>query len=308
MKKKKIILIAAILGIAFTSSLFAGSESKLDLPGLNKSVNEGFVFIDGRYVQTPYKVTVQKGWLCINDIPAEKLSEWPLTEESSEKPKITEKVLKNTESTTNIEFWKYSAKMYRWIKRNIQGEKAQLKAIQLFYESMTFIKKVSISKNGGVDILLANGKIEHKACAESVPPIVTKKQKLEILERSRKSIEERLEKGDSYFFFPKLGERINFSLGRIGSCENLKLMTEVLTSGRTEKDKLNILFRMMLINEDEPETGLMLTRNFKPSEELNRRIAELIKATGVKPHTLKDLPKELPSVIATKQRRLDNLK
>ena len=267
-----------------------------------KKINSGFVFINGRYIESPYKVTIDEGWLAINGIRVKKLSEWPLTEESPEKPVIPERILKNAHSTFDLELWKYSAKMYRWIMRNIEKKEEQKKELKIFYESLPFVKQVNFSSSGEMNILLKNGKLEKWGSGfESVGPIVTKKQKLERLERRRKRIENRLEANHLYFFFGP--GRLSYTERH--AAENLKLMVEVLTSDKPEKEKLNILFRMQAIPESEPENALILIRNFRPSEQLNQRISILIKETGVTPHTLKTILKELPSVIEERQRKAE---
>ena len=284
--KRKIIMlrfkIAVILLILFGITMEA---QEINLRQKGEIANEGFVFIDGRYIESPYRVTVNNGWLEINNIRIKKLCEWPIVTESPEKPVVTQEMFKKAKNFADI------PGMYRWIMRNIKGIETQHKALKNFYESFLFVERATFPSKGRMNIMLKNGKTI-KYGLEGVPPIITKEQKLKSLERNKKRLAERLNKGDTYFFF-KSGIELTF--GKTKTAKNLKLIVEILESNRPDKEKINLLQRMVILPESASSAGEMLIRNFKSSEQLTERIDKFLEKQKIHPKTLKDIPKLLPS-------------
>lgn len=314
MKIFSYVLFFCICSGCVTYVALANGKSDKDLSTLKKNVkkiNSGFVFIEGKYISMPYMVTVKKGWLNINLIPVKKISEWPLSEESPNKPLVPAKVLANAKSSFDLELWKYSAKMYRWLERNNVKMQKKKEEWKNFYESAPFVKKVEFPNDNSLEmkIFLKNGTVEEwGGDGEAVEPIVTIKEQVENLENQRERMEKCLADNDVFFFFPENKGELTFGDNTIA--ESFNLLLKILASDRPEKEKLNILFRMMIIPENESKNGLVLIRNCKPSKELNARVGKVVDQFKIKdnnfhPYTLKDIPKELPSEILKRQHRKD---
>ncbi|GAF67976.1 unnamed protein product [marine sediment metagenome] len=141
------------------------------------------------------------------------------------------------------------------------------------------------------------------------------------LEVWRRSLTQTLLENRTLFFFgvPRgrccTAEFPNFPEGYFASFfwknpGDLRLVVEILTSDRPEAEKIELLGRTEILPS--PNMAKLrppsfadraaelrghyeaLIRNFRPSAQLDERIAALIKQTGVTPRTVKDLPDEIP--------------
>jgi len=210
--------------------------------------NNGFVFIDGKYINAPYIVTFHKGWLLINGIRIRKLSDWPISVESADKPQIPYEIIKNAKSFDDLlvpgkkDAW--DARMSRWISRNYKNPDDQRNEIKKFVESLPFVERVTFPSEDIMCVNLKNGKEKHFGIESLAGTVYTKEEINKDIERSRSNLEKRLAKSDTYIFLKK-GAEISF--GKQKSARDLKLMVEILESGRTNEEKINILKRMAII-------------------------------------------------------------
>jgi hypothetical protein len=87
---------------------------------------------------------------------------------------------------------------------------------------------------------------------------------------------------------------------------DLGLMTEILRSDRTKEEKIDLLQRMEFLPP--PSFGgtsmfLPLITQFQASEQLEERIGQLVKETGVEPRAIEDIPDEHPLERAMRLRK-----
>lgn len=229
-----------------------------------KISNDGFVFIDGKYIKIPYRVTVNKGWLELNNQKVRQLCLWPIVTESSKKPKMPQEQLKNAKSYKDVPF----SAMYRWIRRNIKGEQAQQDAMREFNESLPFVRKVSFPSRGRMNAELKNGKII-KWGLEGVPPIITKEDKLKMMENSRQNLVDRLKKGDLYLFYNK-GKKMTY--GEDQGVKKLLSVLEVMGSDHPDSEKISQLKSLGIVPEYPKDAGMIFIKNFQPSTQLKERL------------------------------------
>lgn len=203
-------------------------------------ISDGFVFVDGRYIDSPYIVTSDKGWLLVNDVRVRKMADWPIVIESDQKPQIPDAVLKSAQSFDDLKIGdgrdSWNGRMVRWINRTFPpGNADRRNELIKFYESLPFVDSVTYPESDFMTVTLKDGQVE--VLGFIVSPRLTREDILHGMEYTRRRLEERLSKGDVYLFF---SNGLELSFGQVKSATDLKLMVEVLQSERTEEDKVDI--------------------------------------------------------------------
>jgi len=263
----------------------------------------GFVFVEGRYVEFPYEVTSDKGWILINGLRAQKIANWPISVDSAKKPEIPEDLMRNAKSFDDLliaggkDAW--DARMSRWIGRNFSDLDAQKAELKGFYESLPFVDQVTFPRKGTMSVALSNGE-KILFGLDTPTPLTTKADALKRIEEAGARLEKRLAKGDTFLFF-KNGLELSF--GRAKGAKDLALMVEVLESERPRTQKIGILRRMAFIPEVEDRHISPLVTNFAHSEQLSARVQKLLKETGIKPRTLSEIPRLSPAQAERKRIR-----
>jgi hypothetical protein len=259
-----------------------------------KSIDSGFVFIDGKYIESPYKVTHDRGWMLVNNVRIFKLCKWPIRIKcplNPDFPEIPEDLLENAKSFDDLripaEKDAWHSRMARWISSTFSDPDFQLAELKRFYESLPFVDYVEIEDGGIIEVIQKSGDVHrfrHESCAHEG---WTKKSILEDIERRRLNLERRLAKGDTYLFFRR-GPEISFGISK--GERDLKLMVEVLDSNRTAKEKFRILQRMTILPNIEYASISSLIEDFSSSFQLRYRVNQLANSASIEPRILSDLP------------------
>lgn len=260
--------------------------------------NEGFLFINGKYIEAPYQVLHEKGWILINGIKIKKVSDWPIRLESPGKPQIPAAIIKNAKSFDDMavvgEKDNWSGRMIRWISRNYKGAKSKSAERITFYKSLPFVDEVKEHSNGNeLTLTFKDGSSEIYEF-ESIPPIehLTESDVLEEIEQLRMQMESRLASGGTHVF---LENGLEIAFGKQKAAKDLKLFYEVLSSDRTNDEKVSIMKRMNIFPEVKTKYFDDFLNSFQASPQLMERVNQLKTDTGISPRTLEDVPALSPA-------------
>lgn len=255
-------------------------------------VDEGFVFLEGRYIEAPYRVDQRGGSLFINGVFLRKCAGWPLRwfKPVTEDPGVPNGLTRDS----NMDDMRipgnppdsWDARKYRWLKANYTLDEARRLYIE-YLQTLPFVKSVRPVASGLILVEHFNGKIFHTTDLIKVRTPPTKDQIVQSIEQSRRYLEKELAKGVCFFFFAKGPE---ISCGRDGAARNLGLMAEILRSERPKEEKATLLRRMGLLPPGDFRGLDQFLTNFQVSDQLDKRLAALAKDMRVKPRRLEDLP------------------
>jgi hypothetical protein len=170
-----------------------------------KPITNGFVFVDGKYVEPPYIVTRQGNGLLINGHLIEEPCPWPIPEiskprESTTDPKTPVSIGRDT-SKYNKDLINYIGEKIAYLKHRY-GEEAMVHKMVQVYSNLPCIAKAEQDKDPQYIIVTwVDGHVEH---IRLIPPKRnmiewTREMVLERTDRDRSQYEERLNKGDYYF-------------------------------------------------------------------------------------------------------------
>ncbi|MDD4111328.1 MAG: hypothetical protein PHS54_07335 [Clostridia bacterium] len=279
--KKYLILILFCLVTLFCTSKIFGENSKPEIKlfiddfGINegKAIDNGFVFFEGQYIDAPYTVTRKGLAVFVNGRMVEKPIMWPRPDTTQNvDPKLPEGITRNS----NFEdIREHMHKKYLYIFQHYpEGE-----AVQNFvdyYRSLPCIKEVEFTSpdHSSIKVTFFSGKVQN----ERVRPFgknrnvkYDKETVLKIVESSREHLEERLQKGDTYFFFNTGGE---ITFGAVGSKETLPHIAKILRSSKPAKDKFKEVQKAGLPSVNERSFSSIVT-NFSASPQLEERLGKL---------------------------------
>jgi hypothetical protein len=113
----------------------------------------------------------------------------------------------------------------------------------------------------------------------SFGPPITQEDIAKMGEDSAKTLQSRLDKGDTYLFF---SNGLELSFGRMKGAKDLQLMCQVLASDRNKESKLAILQRMGILPVGNDQLVASLLTDFHVTEQLALRIKELEDISGIK--------------------------
>jgi hypothetical protein len=105
----------------------------------------------------------------------------------------------------------------------------------------------------------------------SFGPPITQEDIAKMGEDSAKTLQSRLDKGDTYLFF---SNGLELSFGRMKGAKDLQLMCQVLASDRNKESKLAILQRMGILPVGNDQLVASLLTDFHVTEQLALRIKE----------------------------------
>jgi len=302
-----------------------------------KPIDTGFVFIDGRYVEAPYTVSRRGRQIFINDILVCQQGEWPVADRHvREDPGPPPKEYENMKSFNDV---LASDSMAEWLNCHLERkrrylyehfpeEEADEKMLE-YYRQCPFVASARlVPEEGPVKVITKSGKEENMNLGPPLPHTVLHwdygvRDVLGGLEVWRRSLTQTLLENHTLFLFgvPLEGgctaEYPGFPKGyfvpwfqRSHYSVDLQLMVEILTSERSEAEKIELVGRMEFLPS--PNMAKLrhpsfadraaeirgyyeaLIRNFRPSAQLDERIAEMVEKSGVTPRTIQDLPDEIP--------------
>ncbi|MCX5647476.1 MAG: hypothetical protein NTX40_00015 [Planctomycetota bacterium] len=295
-----------------------------------KPIDTGFVFVDGCYVEAPYTVSRRGRQISINGILIYQWAEWPLMDRHvREDPGPPPKEYENMKSFNDV---LASDSMAEWLNCHLERKRRYLyehfpeeeakKKMLEYYRQCPFVASVNVPAEGPVEIVTKSGKKENMTTTPPLPHMpghwdFGAQDVLRGLEDWRNLLTRFLSENETRFFFGVPFQAYGTEISPRGYYPtswqrpgDLKLMVEILTSARSEAEKIELLGRLEFLPS--PNAGKFLhpvfaalaaetkghyetlIRNFRPSAQLAERIAEMVKKSGVTPRTIKELPDEIP--------------
>jgi hypothetical protein len=274
-------------GVMLAMSLFAVNDQDKKTFKIGKSVNSGYLFYDGGYVEAPYEFTRRGFAVFVNGHKIyfpEGAIKYLLRNRNIENVNIAE-IPKNItyEEFNNPEkpWGAYEAKTIENIIEKYPQD--YMRHIVSFYRKLPFIKKVSVDESipnsidietyrgdkTGVDFnSFLNGENE-----KAIPVTKSDVEKLvekECAEKNRKA----LEKGCCVFLFSSSPARFVMPPGDV--MNNLPEIIDVLKSADSDNLKINKLYRLRVFPDRKNEMARVIVDNFKEAKQLSDRIAMLM--------------------------------
>lgn len=248
--KRGTIIIAAIAALALayqqpsraTTNEVPSSAKELGAME-GKSITNGFVFIDGEYLEPPYVVTRQGNGIFINDHLVEQPCPWPIPEKvkpvvPKDDPEMPKTITKDT-TQYDKELIQYLADK----KGYLQNKYGEVEMVKIMIEVFSHLPCVSRATTGPdqehVTVTWADGSTMNYRLVMPKRKITewTRESILERTNKDRANYEERLSNGDYYF----LG-----SYGRMtGTADGARMVLGALLPVlKTSKDAKEVQQRM----------------------------------------------------------------
>lgn len=243
-----------------------------------ESINSGFVFLNGKYIDAPYVVTRKGLALFLNDKMIEPPIRWPppaaVKNENIIDPKLSAAITKNTSPFDPL-LVKYIGEKNAYINLHYPPKEIVKLLLKTFQELPCVDNAEIDSKRPEIAIVRwhdgSSDRIRLLQFEGREPLKYDKESILGLLEGQRKNFEERLKKGDTYFLFDK-GGKITF--GEQNTRDLLLRLIEILESKESFEIKLNLVHEIMpYVNKD---TFASIVTDFSASPQLKERLQELI--------------------------------
>lgn len=307
-----------LAGFMFAVSLFAVNNSGKKIVKVGNPVDSGYLFYDGKYIESPYEFTRNGFSVFVNGYKIYF-------------PEATIKYLLRNRNITNVnvadipknityeEFnnpekpWgAYESKKIREINISSQTSNEAKTRIINFYSKLPFVKKVYENKDlptsfivietyhGDKTNILLGKKINVQ---QKVKRFLSKSDAEKIVERecAEKNWKE-LKKGGCVFLFSENPEKLILSPGDVKN--NLPEIIDVLNSTDSDNVKINKLYRLRVFPERKNKRANMLAENYKSNDQLSRRIADILierKTANFKRVKVEDKPTKEELIIVKKQ-------
>ncbi|MBI5725958.1 MAG: hypothetical protein HZA50_18505 [Planctomycetes bacterium] len=311
---------------------------------LPASINTGFVFIGGKYLESPYTVTVKDENVLINDVVMyhRNIKKETTTAvathniNSNVDPGVPSWVNENTkikdilDGTDGTRIGPIENKWLYLVKTRPPKEAAY--AIRDYVQSLPCIKEAKIKSKlredtynvsiriiprnteklpeygivleyaGNDTFLDNNNRATSKGCnfANNINIVSSKndsEEKNAIYDMAQLIIEW-LDSNGVIMYSQSSSPTIMAGKNNVAS--EFPLILETLKGKKTKKDKISIIERMGYSNAEE------LVNNYMPSEQLDRRIKDLVEESGIVPMKIEEVPEDIKSQIkaATQKARI----
>lgn len=204
--------ILAIVAIAFVFQPLcngATGEEQSAVRDLGRTegnpVTNGFVFIDGKYIDPPYVVTRQGNGIFINGHLVERPCPWPIpgktkSEIPAEDPKMPATITDKS-SMYDGTLVEYMDKKRAYHAHRVHGKEFADVMVKAYAE-LPCVQQAKLGRDfNHVDVTWKNGEVEHIRIVPFTrkPTEWTRQTILERIEKDRVNYEDRLNKGDYYF-------------------------------------------------------------------------------------------------------------
>ncbi|MCJ8332556.1 MAG: hypothetical protein HRT89_20935 [Lentisphaeria bacterium] len=249
-------------------------STDVTIPKTAEKINASFVFMNGEYIETPYQIYFNKGWLMLNNRYLVELSTWPIWLTGEDKPPAD--VFINAKSFDDLTISKHRTWHYTkvaWIYRHFKGQERKTEIIN-FFESLSFVESADFDSGmSEVHVKLTNGekKIIEYPYLNKQTGITREYLKKHIVYREETMIKS-LKKNHTYLYFSN-GLSLSF-----GNIKDIKEMRQVLKSKKSPEEKLAILRRMKIVPDIEDRFVISLVENYKDSKQLDKRLDDLVNA------------------------------
>jgi hypothetical protein len=282
MNRSHLVIITFCVVTAFISQNVFADPERIDMKlgveefgtFIGETVDEGFVFIDGQYIDSPYIVVRKELAIFIND----RMIAHPIRWENQTSslgvvdPKLPSEINKET-SLFDEAFREYIRHKIAYIQKNYTRDDERQK-MQEVYTKLPFVKEAKIDQKDHDLLHIKTFKEDVDTIRLTVPRRKSLFNKEDLLKQSnaqRKNYEKRLRKGDCYFFFSGGG---HITAGSAWVTEKLPGVVKILRSTKSHTAKINELEKEGLPINTEPFSDIVT--NFVATPQLENRLNRLI--------------------------------
>lgn len=257
-----------------------------------KPVHTGFVFYDGRYLDSPYTVSRKGLNVRINGTVVFTWAHWPPPKRTrvDEDPGMPEGLDENS-TFEDLRQSGHGGRKWAYLRQHFPVEEA-MDGMADYYRALPFVESVVRKEPACPDLLVVvttkSGKAHNIGFLRCWEPL-TEEIVTQRLEYQRSYLERRLADGGCVFLFSN-GQELSY--GRHWVAENLKVTVEILRSDRPREEKLDLLHRLGMTPEPRAELFAALVDRFHASRRLDERLEALLSDSGKKPRTIGDIPLE----------------
>lgn len=273
----------------------AAAVVSLGCPGLagaatGVSVDRGFVFFDGEYIEAPYAVEARDLAVTINGIQITDPLEWPPLEEYlfDHDPGFPQGLPHDADLGEALGVREpggvlFDAAKQWYLFSHLDYDEAYSR-MEGYYRSLPCVKDLYkddegfwvLESHGGEQRRIAFGGSRMRLLNEMYGPEGTGEPSLEEyeerVERRRARFEERLLKGDLFLLFPG-GEESSFSERKAANL--LPEILGVLRSAASEQSKSEELYSLDVFPPGDDRHALRLIRGFRAGRQLDERLSTL---------------------------------
>ena len=244
---------------------------------VGESINRGFVFFNGRYIDAPYVVTRKGLGIFVNDKMVEPPPrvwpppEWPSGDADPEMPpEITRETSLYDDVARN-----YARQKRAYVQKHYTREEER-DIMEDFYRNLPFVKEARLSDDRRIlHITTFRGEESPLRLVHLRRRPLDKGGVLRGVEVLRKSMERGLQRGRCYFLFSRGGPIIWPGSSVISE---LPRVVRILRSEKSAEDKLEELQGTGFFSPGAKSRLLIMAENFHASEQLEKRLDELVKS------------------------------
>jgi len=244
----------------------------------SQPISNGFVFVEGQYVDAPYVISRKDLAIYINDkfivTYAPLVKELPLPEK--DRPVCPSNISTNAGPNDQV-VTKYLYRMQNYLVAK-QGRAEVADEMENILKTLPCIKDVKRDRgnNECAIITYMNGKTENMGLVPpSRKPVITPTNAVEYVSRTCRNYVERLKKGDFYRFAGNGSSIFTFSAQT--AKDELPGLVKVLRSSQDDETKAKQLREMLRLPPISEEESKVFVANLCPSKQLDERVEALIK-------------------------------
>lgn len=245
------------------------------------SMDKGFIFHNGKYLDIPYVVARKGTTIFINEILIEGPFSWPREcFEQNEDANVPEEIHRDGKFE-DVRY--YFVKKFRYLSSHYP-EKDAITRFIADLKTLPCVKSIGFIEGTKITCTLFSGEIiPLDLSVRGKRGIQNKEDFLIMLEQIRESYECGLRKGKCYIFDNSGGGTLSFVAS--DKIEQMAKLIKVLRSSKSIKEKSEDILRMEQLNI-KGQALTILINNFQASSQLEERLESLLKEKALKDATL----------------------
>lgn len=210
------------------------------------SVEQGFVFLHGEYVEVPYVVSRRGLGLFVNDQLVRRPQRWPVKVYTGDEDPERPAEINNESSLYDDVVSEFLARKSAYLRKNYSPEE-EARRMEQVLRGLPFVKEATLNKSSAdvLDVTTMDGTTVSQSLVSMrrASPLVDRSAVLQDVERHREHLEKSLRDGACLFLANAAGE---LRLSQTSSRQTLHRMVEVLDSSVSVEEKAGDLSRLGL--------------------------------------------------------------
>ena len=248
-------------------------------PVVGEPINEGFVFLDGRYIDSPYRVSFEGGKIFLNGLLIDSFIGSPSPVRDSSDPGMPPGLTKDS-TLKDLDYPdrpgdSWDRQKIRWLESQYGHKEALAKAVE-YYKSLPFVKGASTDGRTTIHVVTLNGDEKTMWASDKTATLPTKEQMIAQVEMARRRYEDTL-KGGGCLIMSK-GLRMGLSPATVRA--NLPEIIATVKSNLPREAKAKKLEELRASPPGMDGVLPLWLDKFQGSAQLDSRVAELRTATS----------------------------